>query len=205
MDIVLTMPKEARNISELQRKHVRSLDPRVKADLVKHGGAEQSRHGRDGSGGSVSSSDRSTSWSSRRGRNNDKNQKDDETSTRAGRSQSKTRAIIKEDQSPSKRPRSMSRPRSLMSLKNFSSSSLHSLGFDKQKEAKEPAPLSMPEDFVDYLQHVREPRKAEVGKLHKLRVLTRNESVTWVDVFVAQGGMTALLVLLKKIMEIEWR
>lgn len=62
-----------------------------------------------------------------------------------------------------------------MSLKNFSSSSLHSLGFDGARESKEATTSAStgdprsPEDFVEYLQEARKPADAEVGKLSTLR------------------------------------
>jgi len=117
----------------------------------------------------------------------------------------------KTDRSPSKKPRSLSRPRSLMSLKNLSSSSLHTLGFDGARESKEQSTSASagdprtPENFVKYLQEARKPAEVEVGKLHKLRVLLRNESIIWVDTFVQQGGLTELLDLLNSVLRIEWR
>jgi len=41
--------------------------------------------------------------------------------------------------------------------------------------------------------------------LHKLRLLLRNETVEWVDNFIKDGGMTELVGLLHRIMEMEWR
>jgi len=117
----------------------------------------------------------------------------------------------KEARSPSKKPRSLSRPRSLMNLKNLSSSSLHTLGFDGTKESKlQQAPASTgdprsPADFIDYLQQVQDPTKVEVGKLHKLRILLRNESIIWIDDFVHEAGVQELLGLLGRILKIEWR
>jgi hypothetical protein len=45
----------------------------------------------------------------------------------------------------------------------------------------------------------------EVGRLHKLRQLLRNETVEWVDTFIQEDGMTELAALLHRIMEVEWR
>jgi len=117
----------------------------------------------------------------------------------------------KSDRSPSKKPRSLSRPRSLMSLKNLSSSSLHNLGFDGARESKEQTTVAStgdprsPQDFVEYLEEVQNPTDVEVGKLHKLRVLLRNESIMWIDAFIQQGGLDGLLELLKSVLKIEWR
>jgi len=98
-----------------------------------------------------------------------------------------------------------------MSLKNFSSSSLHNLGLDGARESKEQltsastADSRSPQDFVQYLQEIVKPAEVEVGKLHKLRVLLRNESIIWIDAFIQQGGLSGLLELLESVLKIEWR
>lgn len=96
-----------------------------------------------------------------------------------------------------------------MSLKNLSSSSLHSLSGHSKKEQqddlKAQGPRSTPDEFVVYLQSQHQPEKIEVGRLHKLRLLLRNEAIEWVDSFIELGGMTALIELLNKIMTVEWR
>ena len=65
--------------------------------------------------------------------------------------------------------------------------------------------LPVPEDFVSYLRKVQKPQSVEVGKLHKLRQLLRNEAVSWVDSFITQGGMTEIIGLLYRIIDVEWR
>ncbi|KAI2468345.1 armadillo-type protein [Annulohypoxylon bovei var. microspora] len=62
-----------------------------------------------------------------------------------------------------------------------------------------------PVDFVNYLRKVQKPELVEVGKLHKLRLLLRNETVTWTEEFIRQGGMQEIIGLLHRIMEVEWR
>ncbi|ETS74311.1 hypothetical protein PFICI_14177 [Pestalotiopsis fici W106-1] len=62
-----------------------------------------------------------------------------------------------------------------------------------------------PADFVAYLRKVQKPELVEVGKLHKLRLLLRNETVAWTDEFVRQGGMEEIVGLLHRIMDVEWR
>jgi len=66
-------------------------------------------------------------------------------------------------------------------------------------------PHHSPEDFVSYLQKIQKPELVEVGKLHKLRLLLRNETVAWTDSFIQKGGMKEIVGLLHRIMEIEWR
>ncbi|KAL2162057.1 hypothetical protein VTH06DRAFT_7842 [Thermothelomyces fergusii] len=63
----------------------------------------------------------------------------------------------------------------------------------------------LPGDFVAYLQRVPQPELVEVGKLHKLRLLLRNETVAWTEDFIRQGGMKEIVELLHRIMAVEWR
>ncbi|KAK3905199.1 armadillo-type protein [Staphylotrichum tortipilum] len=63
----------------------------------------------------------------------------------------------------------------------------------------------MPGDFVAYLRKVRRPELVEVGKLHKLRLLLRNETVAWTEEFIQLGGMREMVELLERIMGVEWR
>lgn len=60
-------------------------------------------------------------------------------------------------------------------------------------------------DFVSYLKKVPKPELVEVGRLHKLRLLLRNETVAWTDDFIRQGGMEEIVGLLHRTMEVEWR
>lgn len=62
-----------------------------------------------------------------------------------------------------------------------------------------------PADYVGYLRKVQKPEVVEVGKLHKLRLLLRNETVSWIEEFIQQGGMKEIVGLLNRIMEVEWR
>lgn len=62
-----------------------------------------------------------------------------------------------------------------------------------------------PLDYVNYLRKVQQPELVEVGKLHKLRLLLRNETVAWTEEFIRQGGMQEIVGLLHRIMEVEWR
>ena len=62
-----------------------------------------------------------------------------------------------------------------------------------------------PVDYVNYLRKVQKPEVVEVGKLHKLRLLLRNETVAWTEEFIRQGGMEEIVGLLHRIMEVEWR
>lgn len=58
---------------------------------------------------------------------------------------------------------------------------------------------------MTYLRKVSDPTEVEVGRLHKLRLLLRNETVAWVDRFISLGGMAEVVELLHRIMTVEWR
>lgn len=66
-------------------------------------------------------------------------------------------------------------------------------------------PQQGPSDYVAYLRKVQQPELVEVGKIHKLRLLLRNETVAWIEAFIQQGGMEEIVGLLNRIMEVEWR
>ena len=74
-------------------------------------------------------------------------------------------------------------------------------GSQQQNQYLQPTPG----EFVSYLRKVRQPELVEVGRLHKLRLLLRNETVAWTDDFVRQGGMEEIVDLLYRIMAVEWR
>jgi hypothetical protein len=71
-----------------------------------------------------------------------------------------------------------------------------------KKRASIPA---VPSDYITYLRNNKDPVQVEVGRLHKLRILLRNETVAWVDGFLSLGGMTEIVGLLHRTLEIEWR
>ncbi|PFH56255.1 hypothetical protein XA68_16829 [Ophiocordyceps unilateralis] len=62
-----------------------------------------------------------------------------------------------------------------------------------------------PGDYVAYLAKVQKPELVEVGRLHKLRLLLRNETVAWIEDFIQQDGMEQIVGLLHRIMAVEWR
>ncbi|KAF2704611.1 GTPase binding protein Rid1 [Pleomassaria siparia CBS 279.74] len=73
-----------------------------------------------------------------------------------------------------------------------------------QRSSKGPKTVT-PDEFIAYMRKTTKPQEVEVGKLHKLRLLLRNETVEWVDTFLQEGGMMELVALLHRIMEVEWR
>ena len=62
-----------------------------------------------------------------------------------------------------------------------------------------------PQDFIGYLGKERRPQFVEVGRVHKLRQVLRNETVAWVDEFIRDRGMEEILDLLYRTVDIEWR
>lgn len=191
------------DIPQNLRDNMRNLKPEVKAGLVKGD--------RIGSGSSAGEATVSTrSMESER-----PSSKDKENDGRKSRSRSRPRSRVfsiskkSKDSAPAKwdestRSRSKSRPKSadmssrpVSAISNISTISIASLPTNDG--------TSTPGDFIHYLTEVQKPELVEVGKIHKLRILLRNESVQWTDVFVKKGGMDEIVQLLHRIMRIEWR
>jgi hypothetical protein len=200
---------EARNIPHNMRDTMRQLKPELKLALM--------RGDRSGS----ESSTTSTVLNDVRSSAGSRLKKEDRTKSEEGdgkraRSRSRPRSGVlswskRDDSSPVKadksstRSRSKSRPKSvdLTNIRPTSSRSLGSSGSTTSLAAADIA--ATPGDFIHYLQEVQKPSLIEVGKLHKLRILLRNESVNWTDTFVRKGGMNELISLLYRITKIEWR
>ena len=196
---------------------MRSLDTNIKADFVK-----KDKFG----SGSASSTDGLSLQSSSRPNTGKRSQTADGSMSSTGeateaaasidspkksRPRSMTFTFSKGDQSPSKkqkseRPSSHQRPKSGGLTPSISSTSLVSVdiaqGSSFFSRASKPA---VPEDYITYLKKVQKPEVVEVGKIHKLRQLLRNETVAWVETFISQGGMTELVELLYRIIKVEWR
>lgn len=106
----------------------------------------------------------------------------------------------------SERPSSHQRSKSGGLTPSASSTSLKSdgagQGFAFFSKASKPA---VPDDYIAYLKKVQQPEIVEVGKVHKLRQLLRNETVDWVDAFTGKGGVMELVELLYRINKVEWR
>jgi hypothetical protein len=202
------------NVPLNMRDTMRALKPEVKAGLIKGE--------RIGSGSSVSSveSELSNLRPSARSPIKDASQwsgnSEDRKESKRSRSRPRSRVFTltkREDSSPTKkqksdesaRSRSKTRPKSVdMSISRpgssrsiQSSSSLTSLA--------SPESAASPSDFIHYLREVQRPELVEVGKMHKLRILLRNESVMWTDAFTKKGGMDEIVQLLYRIVKIEWR
>ncbi|KAI9741320.1 MAG: hypothetical protein M1834_003037 [Cirrosporium novae-zelandiae] len=190
---------DARNIPANIAEKMRSVDPNIKENFIK-----QNR---------VKSISASTNPTPRPvpGKETHNGRKDIEVSnstSKSSRSRSKTFSFPKMEKSPVKkgksgghnRGKSVDLPQS-GSSRSLASAMAHRAASFTGRSAK----LSAPEDFIQYLKKEQKPEIVEVGKLHKLRLLLRNETVEWVDAFLRLGGMAEVVGLLHRIMQVEWR
>jgi hypothetical protein len=193
------------------RDKMRSLDTHIKADFIRKDKFDGNTSGNDSS----FSTPRPTTprWPSpKKELPKTLGQDDDNTGeTKRPRPRSRTFTWSKgnKDNSPKKQKNETgsgySRPKSIdlssqASGSLTSSASVPGLGF-----LSKPASITAPVDFVSYLRKVQKPEVVEVGKLHKLRLLLRNETVAWVDAFISKGGMDEVVALLHRIINVEWR
>ncbi|KAJ5928606.1 Diaphanous GTPase-binding [Penicillium verhagenii] len=192
---------DARNIPHNMRDKMRSLDTNIKVDFIQKDRTE------NGAPNSAGTSD------SRRGRG--KESKDDQKSQdrKGSRSRSRSRGFSfgRGSSSPGKKARpesgTFARPRSVdLSQPVGVYTTLHPGGSTATlSEAAVVDTAADPSDFVHYLREIQKPEIIEVGKLHKLRLLLRNETVSWVNGFITEGGMDEIVQLIYRIMKMEWR
>ena len=197
---------------------MRTLDTTIKADFVKQnrsGSASstgslaaqagfQSTHTRPSTGTELASNDPNQT-----GARLEKTQEFE--AAKKSRPRSMTFTLSKGDSLPAKKQKSErtfshGRAKSIDLVHSSSSKSLGSAGAAQALTFmnKTPKP-AIPDDFVSYLRKFQKPEAVEVGKLHKLRQLLRNEAVSWVDSFITKGGMAEIVALLHRIIELEWR
>ncbi|KAF2200314.1 hypothetical protein GQ43DRAFT_418255 [Delitschia confertaspora ATCC 74209] len=201
---------ESRNIPQHQREQMRTLKLDVKAEMVRtHRLDTPQSRSRQASGQSLTAEKEAkrsilnrSSKSKHESRDGDDNILDSNnsaSSTKRSRPRSKTFTFGKGD-APTKKPKADAVVTESKTVKKSPSSrSLASNG--SQKSNKSPNST----EFVEYLRKVQIPQEVEVGKVHKLRLLLRTETVDWVDTFIEEGGMTELVGLLHRIMAVEWR
>ncbi|KAI1116472.1 armadillo-type protein [Nemania sp. NC0429] len=188
---------DRRNIPENQRYKMRNLADTIKMEFIRQDWAESrgislTRPGSHSSDASMNGS---------QGREKRSRGRSFTLSRNSGKKS--------DSRSPTKKPRGESsigrhfRSRSTDSLASDRPSSAGSNSgsgiFSKMKLQQGPV------DYVSYLRKVQKPELVEVGKLHKLRLLLRNETVAWTEGFIRQGGMQEIVGLLHRIMEVEWR
>ena len=206
---------DARNIPQNMRDTMRNLKPELKSALMRGERSGSDSSTRSTALNDVRSSARSpTKKDLERPKSEDGEGKDGKRARSRSRPRSRVFTLSKrDDSSPTKadkpessiRSRSKSRPKSvdMSSIRPTSSRSLPSSA--SVTSLKSPDSATTPGDFIHYLREVQKPSLVEVGKLHKLRILLRNESVTWTDHFVSKGGMDELVQLLYRIIQVEWR
>jgi hypothetical protein len=203
------------NIPHNMRDNMRNLKPDVKAGLMKGE--------RVGSGSSTGSGPATEVRSSARSPQKKENERpksegEDSKDGKRPRSRSRPRSRIftmsKRDEAPPEstdRPASSSRSRSKSrtksaDLNNCKPTLTKAMSSTVSLASLHPADSSAtPGDYIHYLREVQKPALVEVGKLHKLRILLRNESISWTDHFVSKGGMDELVQLFYRISKIEWR
>lgn len=204
---------ESRNVPEAMRQKMRAVTLRVKADFIKtNQGADASSIGSAGTNGvgmEKSKSSHKLTETAPDGKDDD-----DSKSTKRSRTRSRTFTFSKGDkknksESPSKKNRSHSKSRRPLSIEIPDEGGVKSQGATPSTPTgsfgRKSAPPAIPKDYIDYLRKNQDPTKVEVGRLHKLRILLRNETVAWVDAFISLDGMSEIVGLLHRTMEIEWR
>lgn len=193
----------SRNVPEPMRERMRTLTLRVKADFVRQDqGASKSADGSAAQTPVVSTAQEEAEI----------RQQIEDDAKMSKRSRSRTFTFSKgdkkqSDRSPSKKPRSRSKGRGLAINIPMGRSSTDLTGPTTPTSSswgrKHAAPAVG--EYITYLRKNQNPKEVEVGRLHKLRILLRNETVAWVDGFISQGGMAEVVCLLHRLMEIEWR
>ncbi|GAB7340369.1 hypothetical protein MBLNU457_6814t1 [Dothideomycetes sp. NU457] len=194
---------EKRNIPEDQRQKMRSLTLHVKAEFVRQ----------DKGASRPNSPQKSQTWSqpSETGTDEpivdspvDEADLEPKGASKRSRPRSKTFTFSKGD-SPTKKQKAGARPTSIHGVEEVLSSEKTPVSEKRSSWSRGGSKPAVPGDFVEYLRKEQDPVKAEVGRLHKLRILLRNETVDWVNEFIELGGMAEIVDLLHRIMAIEWR
>ncbi|KNG51524.1 gtpase binding protein rid1 [Stemphylium lycopersici] len=207
---------ESRNIPTHQRAQMRTLKLQVKADFVRMHKLDTPQTARATSGhSSVGDAPKPVPQKSSKSRHgspvhdaeNDAQEDKSANSTKRERPRSRTFTFNRND-SPTKKQKGDLGERKTSAKqtaipKTPSMRSLRSNASDRS--VSNGAKSVKADEFIAYLKKTPKPQNVEVGKLHKLRLLIRNETVDWVDNFIQDGGMTELVGLLHRIMEIEWR
>lgn len=205
---------DSRNIPEPMREKMRTLTLRVKADFIKQDceatkTATVSPVGTlngESSGGHAAHTDEVLVPTKQE-------EEDDSKSTKRSRPRSRTFTFSRGDRkdkgeaSPTKKHRaqSKSRPTSIHIPKEPYTKVQSTPTTPTGTAGRKAGPSANPADYITYLHKNQDPAKVEVGRLHKLRILLRNETVAWVDSFISQQGMAEIVGLLNRIMAIEWR
>jgi Ca2+-dependent lipid-binding protein len=185
------------------RDNLRTLKTSVKANLIKGndldlGSIPKTKSAPESTTKEKGSNSRPTSKDSAE----DESPEDAKKSAKRTRTRSKTFTFSKS--SPSKKSKGETtggEPGTSKSLLPKSTSTVSLVGRSSMDTGKH----TSPEEYVSYLRSEQKPEKVVVGKVHKLRQLLRNETVSWVETFIKLGGMAEIVGLLQRIMLVEWR
>lgn len=198
----------SRNIAEPMRQKMRSLTLRVKADFVRQDqGSKTASNSPTGTVNAAASAAKTEADA-----DSAVEVEDDSKATKRSRPRSRTFTFSKADKrgdaSPSKKQRSQSKSRPVsihIPTETPSSISPTTPTAPKGSLGRKAASSAIPADYISYLHKHQDPTTIELGRLHKLRILLRNETVAWVDSFITLGGMTEIVGLLHRVMALEWR
>ncbi|KIW14214.1 hypothetical protein PV08_06995 [Exophiala spinifera] len=205
------------NIPLNMRDNMRSLKPDVKAGLMKSdriGSNSSTDTTNSGAPEARSPTKSPTKKETERQGSEEEDGKDGKRSRSRSRPRSRILTLSKrDDSSPTKLEKQGSSSRSRSKSRNKSAdltssrpTSARAMTSTTSLASLNPADsATTPGDFIHYLREVQKPELVEVSKLHKLRILLRNESISWTDHFVTKGGMDELLKLYYRISKIEWR
>lgn len=197
IDTHLEAMLDRRNIPENQRYKMRNLTSTIKMEFIRQDWAETAgKPSQEGQRRLGSDEEKDGSKKKKHGR---------------GRSLTLSRAIGR-DKSQSRPPLAPTKKKSEGTLgRHFRSKSSESVTSERPASSSgilaklKGHVVGGPLDYVAYLRKVQKPELVEVGKLHKLRLLLRNETVAWAEEFIREGGMKEIVDLLHRIMDVEWR
>ncbi|KAI9890643.1 MAG: hypothetical protein M1814_003712 [Vezdaea aestivalis] len=195
---------DSRNTPAETKAKMLNLNSKIKLDLV-----NQDKAGQGPQSAEVLSPSRKTEKSSKT-----QNTFTDPTKHGNGRSpnkrerpRSKTFSLHKNDrsESPSKRQKSSETKTSELTTRSTTTFKAGMASPTKGSGIASIPKYKGPERFVSYLQSICRPETVEIGKIQELKLSLRAERVEWVDEFVRSGGMTDLIGLLHRTIEVEWR
>ena len=203
--------QESRQIPTHQRAQMRTLKLEVKADFVRTHKLDTPQASRKSSAESAMGAPSAKPAPSRSSKSRHGSAEEEDASSKDNRPGSSKRErprsrtfTFSKGGSPSKKQKDdKETQRVAMIPKSPSTRSL--VSNSSQRSVSKGSKTVAPAEFINYLKKTPKPQEVEVGKLHKLRLLLRNETVDWVHQFIVEGGMTELVGLLHRIMEVEWR
>ncbi|KIN04330.1 hypothetical protein OIDMADRAFT_159763 [Oidiodendron maius Zn] len=194
---------DRRNIPEHQRGKMRSLTMVMKRDFIRQDCAESASKNNDRTGNSSSNSSADAAASPA-----------NLLEAKSKRPRSLTFTLSRGSSKDASSPTKKLKPQATIGLHSRTSSvdgiserskSFAASGAAAAHTLVAKAKSQLSHDFVSYLRKVRKPEIVEVGRLHKLRIILRNETVAWIEGFIGQGGMEEIVGLLHRTMEVEWR